>query len=81
MDLVMLRYIGEARVRVPKLNKVVEPDELVGVPADVFERYGWPESQWRREGPEQLAPSGGPKPPATAAKTTTTTSGKGNQNA
>lgn len=81
MDLVMLRYVGESRVRVPKLNKVVEPDELVGVPADVFERYGWPESQWKREDAEQPPPPGGQKPPAAAGKSTTTTSGKGNNDA
>lgn len=48
MDLVMLRYVGDDRQQVPKLSRVVEPDELVGVPRDVFEQYAWPESQWRR---------------------------------
>jgi hypothetical protein len=59
MDLVRLRYLGDARVRVPKLNRVVEPDELVGVPRDVFDRYAWPEAQWRREDGDQ-----DPPPPA-----------------
>lgn len=48
MDLVKLRYIGADRRRVPKLGRVVEPDELVGVPRDVFDRYAWSESQWQR---------------------------------
>ncbi len=73
MEIVRLRYIGADRVRVPKLVRVVEPDELVGVPADVFDRYGWPESQWRREDSDP--------PPAVGGVTTTTTSRKGNSNA
>jgi hypothetical protein len=60
MDLVRLRYVGDDRLRVPKLARVVEPDELVGVPRDLYERYAWPESQWRREdGDEQGPPPGG----------------------
>ncbi|MFI6332917.1 hypothetical protein ACIBBG_32000 [Micromonospora chersina] len=82
MDLVRLRYVGAERVRVPKLGRVVEPDELVAVPVDVFERYAWPESQWKREDAEQAPPPApAPKSPAAAGKTSTTTSGKGNSDA
>ncbi|MFI2650203.1 hypothetical protein [Micromonospora fulviviridis] len=69
MDLVRLRYVGAERVRVPKLGKVVEPDELVGVPVDVYERYAWPESQWKRQDAEQ-PPPGEQQTPA-AGRTTT----------
>ncbi|MEU4590042.1 hypothetical protein [Micromonospora aurantiaca (nom. illeg.)] len=68
MDLVRLRHVGPTRVRVPKLGRVVEPDELVGVPRDVFERYAWPESLWRRDGDEEQS-------------TTTTTSKRGSRDA
>ena len=85
MDIVRLRYLGDDRVRVPKLGKVVEPDELVGVPADVVARYEWPESVWRREDsdpPPPPPPSGQQTPPADAGATTTTrTSRRGNDNA
>ncbi|MFG3418744.1 hypothetical protein [Micromonospora sp. NPDC048063] len=69
MDLVRLRYLGDARVRVPKLGRVVEPDELVGVPRDVYERYAWPEAQWRREDGDQDRPQdgGGPSAPQEGA--------------
>lgn len=53
MNLVRLRYVGDDRLRVPKLGRVVEPDDLVGVPRDVFARYAWPESLWRREDDDQ----------------------------
>lgn len=75
MDLVRLRYVGAARVRVPKLNRVVEPDELVGVPKDVFDRYAWPESDWQRQDQEQTPPADEP------AQTTTTTSRKATRDA
>ncbi|MEU4595277.1 hypothetical protein [Micromonospora aurantiaca (nom. illeg.)] len=58
MEIVKLRYVGADRVRVPKLGRVVEPDELVAVPLDVFERYGWPESQWQRQDEQQPPASG-----------------------
>lgn len=81
MDIVRLRYIGDNRVRVPKLGRVVEPDELVGVPADVYARYGWPESQWKRED-EQTPPPGGEQAPAPGGGAiTTTTSRKGKNDA
>lgn len=53
MEIVRLRYIGRDRQRVPKLGRVVEPDDLVSVPRDTYERYGWPESLWRLEDEEQ----------------------------
>lgn len=53
MNLVRLRYVGDSRMHVPKLGRVVEPDELVAVPADVHGRYAWPESLWRRDDDEQ----------------------------
>lgn len=71
MDLVKLRYVGTARVHVPKLNRVVEPDELVGVPRDVFDRYAWPESDWQRQDEQTTADS----------SATTTTSRKANRDA
>lgn len=85
MDIVRLRYVGPDRVRVPKLGKVVEPDELVGVPADVFKQYGWPETLWQREGadaPPAAAPDEQTPPAADAgADTTTTTSRKARSDA
>lgn len=83
MDIVRLRYIGVDRVRVPKLGRVVEPDELVGVPADVFGLYGWPESHWKVEDGEQAPPPGGGQAPLTPSggEITTTTSRKGNKDA
>lgn len=69
MDLVRLRYIGADRQRVPKLGRVVEPDELVSVPRDAYERYAWPESQWRREdnGDQGPPPAGSDQSPAAGA--------------
>jgi len=93
MDIVRLRYVGVDRVRVPKLGRVVEPDELVGVPADVYKQYGWPESQWMwDDGPQSLAPGaadqqvpGSAEQQQSAAAgdgvTTTTTSRKGKNDA
>lgn len=70
MDVVRLRYLGETRVRVPKLQRVVEPDELVGVPRDVYERYAWPEGQWRREDEDPKLPAAGDGEQGSAAAAT-----------
>ncbi|MFG2054770.1 hypothetical protein ACGFI9_12135 [Micromonospora sp. NPDC048930] len=87
MDIVRLRYIGADRVHVPKLGKVVEPDELVGVPKDFLGRYAWG-ADWQHEDgtpvePATEQPADEQATPAEqqTATTTTTTSRKGKNDA
>lgn len=44
-----LRFLGDQPHEVSVLRRVVEPDELVDVPDDVFEAYVWPDSLWMPE--------------------------------
>lgn len=44
-----LRFLGDQPHDVRVLGRVVEPDELVDVPQDVFDAYAWPESLWSPE--------------------------------
>lgn len=58
MDIVRLRFVGPERQHVPLLGRVVEPDELLGVPGDVYDGHGWAETLW------ELVDD--PRPPAAA---------------
>lgn len=41
-----LRFKGDEPHNVPVLGRIVEPDEQVDVPDDVFKSREWPEALW-----------------------------------
>jgi len=51
-----VRFLGTEPHEVPLLGRVVEPEELCAMPAQLLTDYAWPEALWRIEDD--------PRPPA-----------------
>jgi hypothetical protein len=49
-DEVKLRFMGGEAHDVPLLARRVEPDDVVTIPKDLYESYGWSKELWSEVG-------------------------------
>lgn len=48
-DLVRVRFLGTAPELAVQLGRRVQPGEIVGIPRDVWEGFGWSPDVWQLE--------------------------------